>query len=64
MRRYLIFIIVPFVFFLDRWTKMIIFERIPYLEGIKVTSFFSVVHVRNYGGAFSFLSEHHLAKYV
>ncbi|HPP06940.1 MAG TPA: signal peptidase II [Syntrophorhabdaceae bacterium] len=64
MRRYLIFIIVPFVFFLDRWTKMIIFERIPYLEGIKITSFFSIVHVRNYGGAFSFLSEHHLAKYV
>jgi len=64
MRRYLIFIIVPFVFFLDRWTKIIILEKIPYLEEIKITSFFSVVHVKNYGGAFSLLSQHQMAKYV
>jgi len=55
---------VPFVFFLDRWTKIVIFDRIPYLEDIKITSFFSIVHVRNYGGAFSLLSQHQLAKYV
>lgn len=64
MRRYFIFTLVPFVFLLDRWTKMVIIDKIPYLEGISVTSFFSVVHVRNYGGAFSFLSQHELAKYV
>jgi len=64
MRRYLIFIIVPFVFFLDRWTKIIILEKIPHLEEIKITSFFSVVHVKNYGGAFSLLSQHQMAKYV
>jgi len=55
---------VPFVFFLDRWTKIIILEKIPYLEEIKITSFFSVVHVKNYGGAFSLLSQHQMAKYV
>lgn len=64
MRRYLIFTIVPFIVFIDRWTKGIILEKISYLEGIKVSSFFSIVHVRNYGGAFSFLSDHHMAKYV
>ncbi|HOJ71460.1 MAG TPA: signal peptidase II [Syntrophorhabdaceae bacterium] len=64
MRRYLIFTIVPIVFLLDRWTKALITERISYLDGIGITSFFSIVHARNYGGAFSLLSQHHLAKYI
>ncbi len=64
MRRYFIFIIVPIVFALDRWTKVIISERIPYLDGVNITSFFSIVHVRNYGGAFSLLSQHPFSKYI
>ncbi|MCX7965193.1 MAG: signal peptidase II [Syntrophorhabdaceae bacterium] len=64
MRRYIVFTLIPFVVFIDRWTKMLILDQVPYLKGISITSFFSIVHVRNYGGAFSFLSQHHLAKYI
>ncbi|MCX8111477.1 MAG: signal peptidase II [Syntrophorhabdaceae bacterium] len=64
MRRYLIFTVVPLIFFLDRWTKVLVTERLSYLDGVSITSFFSIVHVRNYGGAFSLLSQHHLAKYI
>lgn len=64
MRRYFVFIIIPIVFALDRWTKVVISEKIPYLEGINITSFFSIVHVRNYGGAFSLFSQHPLSKYI
>ncbi len=64
MRRYLIFIIIPLIFALDRWTKVVISERIPYLESVNITSFFSIVHVRNYGGAFSLLSQHPFSKYI
>jgi len=39
-------------------------EGIPYLEGLNIAPFFSIVHVRNYGGAFSLLSQHHLSKYI
>jgi signal peptidase II len=64
MRRYLVLTIIPAVFVLDQWTKLLILEKIPYLGGIDVTAFFSVVHVRNLGGAFGFLSRHGFAKYI
>lgn len=64
MRRYLVFLIVPLVFLLDRWTKLLVIERLAYLEGIDYTSFFSIVHVRNFGGAFGFLSGSELAKHI
>ncbi len=34
------------------------------MEGIHITSFFSLVNWRNLGGAFGFLSQHPLGKYV
>lgn len=64
MRRYLVFLIVPFIFFLDRWTKLLIVQNLAFAHHIDVSSFFSIVHARNYGGAFSFLSQHPYAKYI
>jgi signal peptidase II len=64
MRRYLVFLVVPAIFILDRWTKQLVIDNIPYLQGITITSFLSVVHARNMGGAFSLLSQHGSARYV
>lgn len=64
MRRYLVFLIVPAIFFLDRWTKDLVIEHIAYTDGFSVLPFLNIVHARNLGGAFGFLSQHHLAKYV
>ncbi len=64
MRRHLIFLIVPFIFLLDRWTKLIVIHSLAFARQIDVTSFFSIVHARNYGGAFSLLSQHAYAKYI
>ena len=64
MRRYLIFLIVPAVFILDRWTKWLVTENLGHMEDIHITSFFSLVNWRNLGGAFGFLAGHHLGKIV
>jgi signal peptidase II len=64
MRKYLIFLIVPVIFIADRLTKILIVQNVDYLGNIVVTPFFSIVYARNYGGAFSILSQHHLAKYI
>jgi signal peptidase II len=64
MRKYLIFLIVPVVFIVDRLTKILIVQNVDYPGNIDITPFFSIVHARNYGGAFSLLSQHHLAKYI
>ncbi|MBA4418424.1 MAG: signal peptidase II [Syntrophus sp. (in: bacteria)] len=64
MRRYSVFLIVPFIVILDRWTKTIITDGLTYLESIPVTSFFSIVYVKNFGGAFGFLSQNPIGKYV
>lgn len=64
MRRHLIFLIVPFIFLLDRWTKLIVIHSLAFTRQIDVTPFFSIVHARNYGGAFSLLSQHAYAKHI
>jgi signal peptidase II len=64
MRRYLVFIIVPLIFVLDRWTKLLVIKHLVYLEGIDFTSFFSLVHARNFGGAFGLLAQYGFAKHV
>ncbi len=64
MQRYAHLLIIPFVFALDRWTKALIVEHLRYLTSIEVTSFFSIVHARNYGGAFSLLSHHESSTYI
>jgi len=64
MRRYLVFLIVPCIFLLDRWTKLLTIENLAYLESIDLAPFFSLVHVRNFGGAFGLLAGYPFAKYV
>ncbi|MDD5242912.1 MAG: signal peptidase II [Syntrophorhabdaceae bacterium] len=62
MRRYLVFLIVPFVFVLDRWTKLLIMEHLNPGGSIHVNSFFSIVYVENYGGVFGLLSRYEFAR--
>jgi signal peptidase II len=64
MRRYLVFLIVPLIFLLDRWTKLLIVEHLAYLESIDFTPFFSLVHARNFGGAFGLLAGYGFAKHI
>jgi signal peptidase II len=64
MRRYLVFLIIPAIFLLDRWTKLLVVEYIPYRDGISVTPFFNIVHARNYGGAFSILAQFEAARHI
>jgi signal peptidase II len=64
MQRYAQLLIIAFVFALDQVTKVLVIRHIPYLGEIGMTSFFSIVHGRNYGGIFGFLSHHEAAKYI
>lgn len=64
MQRYTQLIVLAFIFGLDQGTKVLVVRHIPYLGEIRMTSFFSIVHGRNYGGIFGFLSQHEAAKYI
>lgn len=64
MRRYLVLLIVPTIFVLDRWTKVLIINNLAYLDSIDFTSYFSLVHARNYGGAFGVFAEYGFAKHI
>jgi len=64
MRRYALFALIPVVFILDRVTKALIMENIPLMGEVKMTSFFSIVHVRNFGGVFGVLNQSGYAKYI
>ena len=64
MRRYLIFLIVPIVFILDRWTKLLIMEHLGPGGSIHIAPFFSIVYVKNYGGVFGLLSRYEFARTV
>ena len=58
MRRYSPFLIVPLIFLLDRLSKAHIENLIPLNGSIDYMTFFSLVHVRNYGGVFSLFSRY------
>jgi signal peptidase II len=64
MQRYAQLLIIVSVFVLDQVTKFLVVRHVPYLGEISITSFFSIVHGRNYGGVFGFLSQHEAAKYI
>ena len=64
MRKYAVLSVVPLLFFLDRFTKVLIVRSLSLHEGIDVTPFFSIVHVRNFGGVFGFLHGHQYAQYI
>ena len=64
MQRYAQLLIVLLIVVADRWTKALVVERFTFLNSIDITPFLSIVHVRNYGGAFGFLSQHSGATYI
>jgi len=64
MRRYALFALVPVIFALDRVTKALIMDNLPLMSEAKITSFFSIVHVRNFGGVFGVLGQSGYAKYI
>jgi signal peptidase II len=64
MQKYAYLILICAIFIFDRWTKELIVERLPYLTSVSVTFFLNIVHARNYGGAFGFLSQNPIGKYV
>jgi signal peptidase II len=64
MQRYSYLLIIPAVFVLDRWTKILIGDHLAYLESIRVTTYLNIVHARNMGGAFGILSQHGAGRLV
>src|SRR5271157_3877497 len=57
MQRYAhLFIIIP-VFLLDQWAKRIVVECLAYGRSHDVFSWLSIVHWRNTGGLFGFMSQ-------
>lgn len=56
MRYTFIFTLAALVAILDQWVKRLVDLYIHPLETIRVTGFFNLVNVRNYGAAFGFLS--------
>jgi len=64
MQRYAYLLIVLLIVVADRWTKVLVVEHLPYLSSIDITPCLSIVHARNYGGAFGFLSQHSAATYI
>ncbi|MCX7857537.1 MAG: signal peptidase II [Deltaproteobacteria bacterium] len=57
MRRYPLLAISGLIFLADLISKKYVETILPINGSIEYTSFFSLVHVRNYGGAFSLLSD-------
>ena len=51
------FLIASLIFLLDQFTKMQVVQNLYLGQRNELTVFFNLVHVRNYGAAFSFLSE-------
>lgn len=45
------------VLLLDQWTKHLVLENMALYSRIELMPFFNLVHVHNYGAAFSFLSD-------
>ncbi len=48
----------------DRLTKVLVIDHLTYLNYMDITPYLSIVHARNYGGAFGFLSQHGAAAYI
>lgn len=49
--------VVLVVFFADQWSKQWVLTHFDLYESVKLLPFFSFTYVRNYGAAFSFLSD-------
>ncbi len=58
------FLIVLFIVAADRLTKVLVIKHLVYLTSVDIAPCLSIVHARNYGGAFGFLSQHGAAGYI
>ncbi len=58
------FLIVVLIVSADRLTKLLVTKHIAYLNALEITPYLSIVHARNYGGAFGFLAQHGAAGYI
>ena len=57
MRFIYLFGVAALVLVADLWTKQLVIDWLGLQEGVAVTGFFNLVHVRNMGAAFGFLSD-------
>lgn len=57
MRYRIIISFAAIVVLLDQCTKWVVNNNIPFHDSIQVTSFFNLVHVRNYGAAFGVFND-------
>lgn len=49
--------LIVLLFVADQFTKWLVVQHMPLFSRINILPFFDLVHVRNYGAAFSFLSD-------
>ena len=58
------FVILVLIVVADRWSKVLVIDHLAYLHSIDIAPYLSIVHARNYGGVFGFLSQHGEAAYI
>ena len=64
MPSYAYLLIVLLIVALDRLTKILVIRDLAYLTSIDIAPSLSIVHARNYGGAFGFLAQHGDVAYI
>ena len=64
MPSYAYLLIVLLIVALDRLTKILVIKDLGYLTSIDIAPSLSIVHARNYGGAFGFLAQRGDAAYI
>jgi len=64
MPSYAYLLIVLLIVALDRLTKILVIKDLAYLTSVDIAPSLSIVHARNYGGAFGFLAQHGDAAYI
>ncbi len=64
MPGYAYLLIVLLIVAADRLTKILVIKHLAYLTSIDITPSLSIVHARNYGGAFGFLAQRGDAAYI
>ena len=50
------FVLVLLLVVIDQLTKLMVYDYLKLYESFEITSFLSIIHVHNYGAAFSFLA--------
>jgi signal peptidase II len=64
MQRYAHLLLILPIFALDRWTKSLIVDRLGWGDAFPVFSWLAIVHGRNRGGFFGFLSQRDLGHVI